>query len=199
MWRETALAALMAMSSVSATTLLPRGDAGNRNISMWTDDSHTDSMVKFLDVPNSYSLANVKHADHAGMFYTFNNGDTWLTLNSKRLWKTPDYGDDLERGPESPEDWPIMDAQELHEALSEQDSYDDLQAKWTDVSAHNKALQAVGGSQLDSRATCRTVRCHTSGTCYRYSTSILSCYRCHSHRCTIMRLLPNAVKGPSPY
>ena len=166
---------------------------------MWTDESHSDTMVKFLDVSNSYNLSDVKHADHAGEFWTFNNGETWLTLDSKRLWKTPDYGDDLERAPESPEDWPIMDADQLHQALSKEDSYEDLQAKWEDVYAHNKATQGPSSGKLDIRATCRTTRCRTSGTCYRYSTATINCYRCHNRRCTLMHLLPNALGiGPKP-
>ncbi|KAH7020365.1 hypothetical protein EDB80DRAFT_882400 [Ilyonectria destructans] len=109
---------------------------GTRHISMWTDDTHQKTMVKFLNVPNTYDLTDIKHVDHIGMFYTFKNGDTWLTLNDKRLFLTPDMGEpDIQRGSEDTEDWPIMSPEELKEVLAKHPSYEELDAIWQEVQA----------------------------------------------------------------
>ncbi|EHK25556.1 uncharacterized protein TRIVIDRAFT_62228 [Trichoderma virens Gv29-8] len=156
-------------------------------------------MIKFLNVPNAYDLADVKHADFAGMFWTFANGETWLTHNSKRLWLIPNYNDNLERSSDAVDDWPVMGPEELHEALAAFPLYEDLLGDFEAVLARNNAAEAEPG-HLESRATCSTARCHTSGDCYRYSTSILNCYRCNNHRCTVMHLQPNFIgKGPNPH
>ncbi|KAH6962520.1 hypothetical protein BKA56DRAFT_597845 [Ilyonectria sp. MPI-CAGE-AT-0026] len=117
---------------------------GTRDISMWTDDTHQKTMVKFLNVPNTYDLTDIKHVDHIGMFYTFKNGDTWLTLNDKRLFLTPDMDEpDTQRGSEDTEDWPIMSPEELKEVLAKHPSYEELDAIWQEAQAGRRAINPL--------------------------------------------------------
>ena len=61
---------------------------------------------------------NLTIADHAGMFWTFSNGNTWLRLNDKRLFLVPhEEVDNWDRGHEAEEEWPIMGPAELREVL----------------------------------------------------------------------------------
>ncbi|KAF7554084.1 hypothetical protein G7Z17_g3188 [Cylindrodendrum hubeiense] len=124
---------------------------GTRNIHMWTNDTHQKTMIKFLHVPNTYTLIDVKHVDHVGAFYTFKNGDTWLTLDNKRLFLTPDMDEpNVERGSEDTEDWPIMSPEELKEALANHPSYEDLDAMWQELQAKRRAVNT-----LERRSSCK--------------------------------------------
>ncbi|KAH6873846.1 hypothetical protein B0T10DRAFT_449768 [Thelonectria olida] len=148
-------------------------------------------MIKYLHVPNTYALIDIKHVDHIGMFYTFKTGDTWLTLDNKRLFLTPDMDEpDMERGSEDTEDWPVMSPEELKEALANHPSYEELDAAWKEVQEEQRAVDP-----LERRTSCQTIRCNYSYDCYPLSTTYADCFRCSSHRCTYRRLLPNAI-GP---
>ncbi|KAK0390154.1 hypothetical protein NLU13_3727 [Sarocladium strictum] len=104
---------------------------GTRHITMYTDKKHAgDTIIKFISVPDAYELMDIKHADHAGQFWTFENGDTWLVLNEKRLFLTPDYGDgEIDPDIGSSEDWPIMSPEELKDALKGVRPYEESQAR----------------------------------------------------------------------
>ncbi|KAH7134573.1 hypothetical protein B0J13DRAFT_560670 [Dactylonectria estremocensis] len=117
---------------------------GTRNIRMWTDDTHQNTMIKYLHVPNTYDLIDIKHADYIGMFYTFRNGDTWLTLDNKRLFLTSDMGEpDIERGSENTEEWPVMGPEELKEVLLNHPSYEELDAVWQEVQEARRAVDPL--------------------------------------------------------
>jgi hypothetical protein len=114
-----------------ASVVEPRA-AATRDIMMWTNHTKTDVTAKFLDVPVEYRLEDIKHADHVGMFWVFNNGEAWLTLKDKRLFRLPagDAGN-VSPGPEAPEDFPIMPPDELQQVLAsgEFPSYEEVHAK----------------------------------------------------------------------
>jgi hypothetical protein len=120
---------------------------------MYTDKKYTgDTIIKFISVPDIYDLMDVKHADHAGQFWTFNNGETWLVLNDKRLFLTPDYGDgeiSLDIG--SPEDWPIMSPEELKDALKGVLSYEECQARLMAADARHEVRNAEPEHNLEER------------------------------------------------
>lgn len=92
--------------------------------------------VKFVDVPAAYSLQDIKHAQFAGMYMDFVEGESWLTLNEKRLFREPESPADSEEtvdlGPptESAADWPLMSPEELKEALAAVPPYEELLARW---------------------------------------------------------------------
>src|SRR5690242_7241579 len=86
---------IMASASASTSTSNPTADAvydnetqkiPNQDIWMWIDHTHQAKRTRFLSVPITYELQDIKHADHVGMFWIFNNGETWLTLKEKRLF-----------------------------------------------------------------------------------------------------------------
>lgn len=116
---------------------------GTRHIWMWHDKERGERFIKFLNVPNEYEDRDVRHADYVGMFYTFNDRLPWLTIDDKRLFRTPDYDmiTDDDVGPESPEDWPIMTPQELKEALGKQPSLEELEASFKEAVARNRAAR----------------------------------------------------------
>jgi hypothetical protein len=117
-----------------------------RDIMMWP--SH-DTKFKFLDVPNDYDEQAVKHADLVGMFWVFNNGETWLTLKRKRLFRVP--SDDKFRtspGPEAPEDFPIMTSDELRLVLAsgEFPPYEEVHAKWMELATREGTRNPADGT-----------------------------------------------------
>ncbi len=60
---------------------------------MWTDHTHQAEKVKFRNVPFAYEIEDIRHVDHVGMFWTFDNNETWLTLNNKRLFLVGERGE----------------------------------------------------------------------------------------------------------
>lgn len=67
--------------------------------------------VKFLSVPNTFSNENIKHADLLGIYYIFRDGQTWLILDEKRLFRKPDSDED--RTDETANDYPKMSPEKL--------------------------------------------------------------------------------------
>jgi hypothetical protein len=112
------------------------------NIMMWTNDTKAKTMAKFLNVPIDYRIEDIKHADHVGMFWVFNNGETWLTLEGKHLFLVAPADRDP-RGPEVPEDFPIMPPDELQRVLAsgEFPSYEEVAAKWAAVEASTRSAK----------------------------------------------------------
>ncbi|KAK1757175.1 hypothetical protein QBC47DRAFT_378555 [Echria macrotheca] len=91
---------------------------------------------KFLNVSTAYDIRDIRHADHAGMLWTFSNGNTWLTLKDKRLFLLPTEGlNHAVPGPETEEDWPIMGPDELKKVLAsgEFPFLEELEDKWKKV------------------------------------------------------------------
>ena len=90
-------ATTLASNAVAPINLEPcekdNGD-GTRNFVMWADDTQTSTIVKFMSVPYTYDVKSAKHADCEGAFAYYNDGTSWLILNSKRLFQVPlDNGD----------------------------------------------------------------------------------------------------------
>lgn len=155
---------------------------GTRHITMYLNKDYTgDTIIKFINVPDAYDSMDVKHADHAGMFWTFNNGETWLVLDNKRLFLTPDYGDaEIETDAGWPEDLPIMSPEELKDALKGLLPLEECQARLAAADARHEARAAEPRSDIEGRQSCGTIRCSYSYDCYPYSTSTVDCYRCNS-------------------
>jgi hypothetical protein len=105
---------LVAVAMASSSAPKPDADSqtiarqehkSSRDIMMYTDHTKQETRVKFRNVSAEYSIEDMKHADHAGMFWVFKNGEKWLTLKDKRLFLLPDYAAlDTPPGPEAPED-----------------------------------------------------------------------------------------------
>jgi len=130
--------------------------AATRDIMMWTNETKQDTKIKFHDVPLGYSLEDIKHADHLGMFWFFNNGEGWLTLKNKRLFRLPDYavrGQEL--GPESPDDLPVMQPDELRKVLAsgEFPSYEEVHALWLAAQQRMALSKRAAGGSSDTIAT----------------------------------------------
>jgi len=168
------------------------------------DPTGQTTLVKFRSVPVTYDIMDIKHADHVGMFCTFTNNETWLTLKEKRLFLVATSGD-YPPAPESIENWPIMGPEELHEALKEFPSYEEVSAKWQAVQDRVfplKSTTLLGAvpsnttslSERDYR-TCRNVACQGSWNCYPESDSNGDCFRCNYRSCTWRdnTNIPNAV------
>jgi hypothetical protein len=156
----------MASSSASGSvgdTPLAESQAAARDILMFTDHTQQETQIKFRNVSYKYDIMDIKHADFVGMFWTFNNGETWLTLKEKRLFVVATEEGENEVGPESEEDWPIMEPDELKEVLSggEFPSYEEVSAKWKKVEQRliaNSALMS-GHNRRDKRG-CMKGQCN---------------------------------------
>jgi hypothetical protein len=128
------LAMASQLDSSPAANLEAGTGTGTRNILMYDyyDPTRQTILVKFPNVPVDYDIMDIKHVDHVGMYWTFSNKETWLTLEGKRLFMAGAQGIDPV-GPESAEDWPIMSPEELHEALKSYEPYEMVAAKWQAV------------------------------------------------------------------
>ena len=166
---------------------------------MWTDHTKTAKQIKFRNVPFKYTMKEIEHVDHVGMFWRFNNGEQWLTLNDKRLFLIPDGRDEhIAPGPESAEDWPIMEPDELKEFLARPETtpFEVLDAQWQGIKKKIIArLEQKRDIAPDDRQTCGLVRCYTSGECYPESGDIGNCFRCARRSCSWTQTAINAIIG----
>jgi hypothetical protein len=128
---------------------------GTRHITMWENDSRSSRIVKFVNVPDAYDLRSVKHADYVGMFWDFENGETWLTLDNKRLFASPNYGDAIiTPGAGLPDDMAIMGPEELQLALQSRRSLEDCHARLEAAKARARAARTTPGA-----ADCQALHC----------------------------------------
>ncbi|KAH8176050.1 hypothetical protein LIA77_04468 [Sarocladium implicatum] len=137
---------------------VPPALAGTRHIFMWEDYTKTSRIIKFVNVPDEYETRDALHADYMGMFKDFKNNETWLTVNGKRLFATPDYGDaDPPPGAGMPDELPIMGPEELKEALkSARMSLEEYRALLAAATEKARAAGVVRGS--DGRLVSRCSR-----------------------------------------
>ncbi|KAF4587259.1 hypothetical protein GQ602_003952 [Ophiocordyceps camponoti-floridani] len=120
---------LFIVIGVSLPTPSTTPDAGSRNILIKTLDGRV--MIKFRNVPNTYSDLDVKKADLIGTVKEFTNGERWMTLNDKLLFLMPSGSASGERPTDSISEWPVMSPQELKALLATfpPSMYDELYAQ----------------------------------------------------------------------
>lgn len=89
---------------------------------------------KYVAVPNEYSLDTVKHADMLGAVGYFDNGEKWLTLDGKLLFRYSDDATidpltgDKPEGEEPIQNWRVMGPRELAYVLSVSEPFEELYA-----------------------------------------------------------------------
>ncbi|PHH74347.1 hypothetical protein CDD80_3156 [Ophiocordyceps camponoti-rufipedis] len=102
---------LFIVFGASLPTPITTPDAGSRNILIKTLDGRV--MVKFRNVPNTYSDLDVKQADLVGTVKEFTNGERWMTLKNRRLFLMPSESTSEEKPTDSISGWPVMSPEEL--------------------------------------------------------------------------------------
>lgn len=186
-----------------------RGTAATRNIMMFVNHPYAEPTEKYLNVPVGYDTQSIRHADYTGMFWTFSNGNRWLTLNDKRLFLLPAKEEDpTQFGPENEEDWPIMSPDELRQTLASSDwipSLQELEGRFKKISSKLDAnpdfwngTESEGSLTVRDKVFCEAVLCRGSGDCYMSSDNSGDCYRCDRRSCTWRpsRELPNYIGEP---
>ncbi|PFH60572.1 hypothetical protein XA68_10739 [Ophiocordyceps unilateralis] len=127
------LAVAPILISASAIPLTESTNATTRDVIM---DIGNGPEVKYRKVPATYTAQDIKHADLVGMMQTYVDGETWLTLNGKRLFLMPEDAADPSASSELASNWPVMKAEELREALAKFPPYKDVHAQWMDVATN---------------------------------------------------------------
>lgn len=175
----------MASSTHQALPTSVPGPVDARDIWMARDGGE---VVKFRMVPITYSNQDIKHADLLGMMMTFDNGETWMTLDRKRLFLMPDDArSDDEVSTDSIKDWPIMSPEELKVALAASPPYEQVYAEWKDAEARWKATRNTKRDE----SSCLAAHCDRSRDCWPHSTVAGGCLRCLHERCTWHQYVPN--------
>ncbi|KAK0386925.1 hypothetical protein NLU13_5238 [Sarocladium strictum] len=101
------------------------------------------TIIEYLNVPDTYNLKSIKHASHVGGLCHFSNGETWLIINNKRVFRYPDYWIiEYERGDPRVEDWPIMSPKELKAALKKYKSLKQYETRLDAIFAEHRAILA---------------------------------------------------------
>lgn len=172
--RITAFAALLQL----ALAMFPDAAPGTRHI--WQKPPGKDIRIKFLDVPNAYDDALVKHADLAGMLDVYTNGQTWQVMDGKRLSQLPTDGTVHPRAVQHSTEVAIMGAEELWEVLKTKPSYEELHSDVMRImQGHEASDSLVERDLLD----CTLVWCARSSECTRASDSEGICNNCIRHDC----------------
>ncbi|OAQ91817.1 hypothetical protein VFPFJ_03557 [Purpureocillium lilacinum] len=155
------------MSSRGETSCPPSPEApnpdypGTRDI-LYQPPNAPEPQLKYVAVPNEYTLDQIKHVDLAGMIVKFDNGQDWKVIGGKRVLRHAQTiadeaaaydkehgGVHVERVPLSKH--PLVSSpQELDEILAMIPSFDDMpMAAWTVVTpAVNKEPLASWSASL---------------------------------------------------
>jgi hypothetical protein len=194
--------ALSVMASASSEETLnqpqqPKGEVdngdGTRDIYMWKDETHTEAIIKFLSVPYTYDLDSIKHAEFVSAITIYNDGQHWLTMKGKRLFRFPSkFRENIPEKYIQP--YPsttvsLMSPEELKEVLANhpkpyallKQRYDEIQAlklkrKREDAMAlDNKLSEAL---DMSDREGCRLEMCDENSDCHTYSNQHGSCDNC---------------------
>ncbi|PHH76050.1 hypothetical protein CDD80_1859 [Ophiocordyceps camponoti-rufipedis] len=120
---------LLTLLSLLFTASATHAELANSTRDVTLDLSH-GAKVKYSNVPAAFTDQDIQHADLVGMTQTFSNGETWLTLDGKRLFLSPPDEQDQWNSTESTSEWPLMSPSELRPALARFPSYKELEAQW---------------------------------------------------------------------
>jgi hypothetical protein len=178
-----------ARQAQAAKVELDNGD-GTRDIHRWKDETQTDTVVKFLSVPYTYDLDSIKHADHVAAITIYNDGQHWLTIKGKRLFRFPDdTGGNI--SPEYIQPFPstaqpLMSPEELKERLASnyppyailKHQYDESQELRRRMGLPTMLELASRSLDARDRSTCSLEMCEEESDCTRHHGTLGECRRC---------------------
>ena len=177
---------------------------GTRHI--WQHPPNMAPRIKFYSVPNEFTSDLIRHADLAGSRDIFSDGEMWLTVDGKRLFRMADdksFWEELDKPDELASEIAMMTPQELTAALERFPAYREMHDRFLERWSKTEANKALGKLQARDSSLCAVANCRDLGDwfCQSFSESWGQCDTCTRNRCRWYdHSMPNWFPDqPSPF
>ncbi|KAL2208189.1 hypothetical protein CC79DRAFT_816772 [Sarocladium strictum] len=150
---------IIALNAMLQRTFAHPTNDGATSRHIWYKPPGKDFSIKYFDVPKAYDDVSVNHADLIGMFDVFADGQIWLMMDGKRLFRFAKGENFNPKGVQHSSEVEIMSPDELREALKTKTSCQEAYDQFIEIAQNQQSL--YGAVQRDD-SYCEQVQCHES-------------------------------------